>query len=127
MKEIAAKLNYSRISPRKIRLVADLVRGKNVKDAVSQLKFFPKKSAPIIAKLLKSALANAKKNFNVKDENKLYIRAITVDEGPTLKRAMPRAFGRSAVIRKRTSHITLVLAEQGKSEIQNSKSETNSK
>lgn len=111
MKDITAKLNYHRISPRKIRLVADLVRGKSVKDALSQLKFFPKKSAPVIAKLLNSAIANAKKNFNIKDEKNLYIKAITVDEGPTLKRTMPRAFGRSAVIRKRTSHINLILKE----------------
>ena len=88
-----------------------MVRGKNAKNALSQLKFFPKKSAPVIAKLLKSAVANAKKNFNVKDEKNLYVKAITVDEGPTLKRAMPRAFGRSAVIRKRTSHINIILEE----------------
>lgn len=78
---------------------------------MSQLKFFPKKSASIIAKLLKSAKANAKKDFKIKDEQNLYIKKITVDEGPTLKRAMPRAFGRSAVIRKRTSHINIILEE----------------
>ncbi|MCX6731900.1 MAG: 50S ribosomal protein L22 [Candidatus Parcubacteria bacterium] len=125
--EITAKLNYHRMAPRKIRLVADLVRGKKAKDVLTQLKFFPKKAAPIIAKLLKSAIGNAKNNSKIKDEENLYIKKITVDEGPTLKRSMPRAFGRASMIRKRTSHITLVLEEQGKSEARNQKSETNSK
>jgi large subunit ribosomal protein L22 len=125
--EITAKLNYHRIAPRKIRLVADLVRGKNVKEAMTQLKFLEKKSAPVISKLLKSAVSNAKTNFKIKDESKLYIKKITVDEGPTLKRSMPRAFGRTSMIRKRTSHINVVLGERQKSEARNQKPETNSK
>lgn len=109
--EIAAKLNYCRMAPRKIRLVADLVRGKKVKEVLSQLKFFPKKAAPIIAKLLKSAISNAKNNPKIKDKENLYVKKITVDEGPTLKRSMPRAFGRASMIRKRTSHIKIILDE----------------
>ena len=110
--EITAKLNYYRMTPRKIRLVADLVRGKKAKEALSQLKFSSKKAAPIIAKLLKSAISNAKNNLKIKkDEENLYVKKITVDEGPTLKRSMPRAFGRASMIRKRTSHINIILSE----------------
>ena len=109
--EIKAKLNYCRIAPRKIRLVADLVRGKKVKEVLSQLKFFPKRAAPIIAKLLKSAISNAKNNLKIKNEENLYVKKITVDEGPTLKRFTPRAFGRASMIKKRMSHITIILSK----------------
>ena len=109
--EITAKLNYHRMTPRKIRLVADLVRGKQVKEALNQLKFSQKKAASIIAKLLRSAINNAKNNLKIKDKENLYIKKITVDEGPTLKRSMPRAFGRASMIRKRTSHIKIILDE----------------
>jgi large subunit ribosomal protein L22 len=109
--EITAKLNYYRMTPRKIRLVADLIRNKKAKEAVSQLKFSRKKAALIIAKLLKSAISNAKNNLKIKDEENLYVKKITVDEGPTLKRSMPRAFGRASMIRKRTSHIKIILDE----------------
>ncbi len=99
------------MAPRKIRLVADLVRGKKTKEVLSQLKFSSKKAAPIIAKLLKSAISNAKNNLKIKDEENLYVKKITVDEGPTLKRSMPGAFGRASMIRKRTSHIKIILDE----------------
>lgn len=107
--EIIAKLNYYRMAPRKVRLVAGLIRGKKVNEVLAQLAFVGKRSAPDMAKLLKSAISNAKNNFKIKDEQNLYIKKITVDEGPTLKRYMPRARGRAAMIRKRTSHITVVL------------------
>ncbi|MGA1861787.1 50S ribosomal protein L22 [Deferribacter thermophilus] len=102
---------YFRISPRKARAVADLVRGKNVEEAMAILKFTNKKAAGMIAKVLKSAMANAEENHGVKDVSKLYIKEIRVDGGPTWKRYMPRAYGRATLIRKRTSHITIVLAE----------------
>jgi large subunit ribosomal protein L22 len=107
--EIIAKLNYYRMAPRKVRLVAGLIRGKKVNEVLSQLAFTSKRFAPDMAKLLKSAISNAKNNFKIKDEQNLYIKKIKVDEGPTLKRYMPRARGRAAMIRKRTSHITVVL------------------
>jgi len=99
------------MAPRKIKLVADFVRGKKAKEALGQLKFSTKKAAPIITKLLKSAISNAKNNLKLKDEESLYIKKITVDEGPTLKRHMPRAFGRASMIRKRTSHVKIILDE----------------
>ena len=107
---ITAKLRYLRIAPRKVRLVADLIRGKKVSEALNSLEFLPKKVSPLLIKLLKQAVANAKHNFQL-DESNLYISKILVDEGPKLKRWMPRARGQASEIHKRTSHITLVLAE----------------
>ncbi|MBM3250769.1 MAG: 50S ribosomal protein L22 [Candidatus Nealsonbacteria bacterium] len=107
---VTAKLNYLRISPRKVRLVADLIRGKNVEDAQTILNFTTKKSAPFILKLLKSAIANARNNFQLEPAN-LYISKITVDEGPKYKRWMPRARGAVSGIQKKTSYITMVLEE----------------
>lgn len=107
--EIKANLNYLRISPRKVRLVANLVKGMNVKQAESELRFRSTRSAEPIRKLLASAAANARNNLKVEDSQKLYIKEIRVGEGPVYKRFMPRAFGRSAVIRKRTSHVSMVL------------------
>lgn len=107
---VTAKLKYLRIAPRKVRLVADLVRGKKVSEALTLLEFLPQKSSPIFAKLLKQAIANAKHNFQL-DESNLYISKILVDEGPKLKRWMPRARGQANEIQKKTSHITLVLKE----------------
>lgn len=107
---VKAELNYLRIAPRKVRLVADLIRGKPVKEAQSILEFTVKKAANPLLKLLKSAIANAKHNFNL-DENKLFISKLLVNEGPKLKRIMPRARGRAATIQKKTSHIILVLDE----------------
>ncbi len=111
MADVKAKLNYARISPQKVRMVAAVIRGKSLDDAKDNLKFISKASAPIFTKLLKSAEANAKNTFSLKPEQ-LFIKEIRVDGGPTLKRFMPRAFGRAAPIRKRTSHITVILGEK---------------
>jgi large subunit ribosomal protein L22 len=111
--DIKAKLNYYRMSPRKVRLVADLIRGKKTDDAVAQLTFCKKRSAPTFLKLLKSALSNAKNNFKTDtDKDNLYIKEIRVDEGPTLKRWRPVSRGMAHSIKKRTSHISIVLGEQ---------------
>lgn len=109
--KVKAKLNNLRIAPRKVRLVVDLIRGLDVDTARDQLHFLPKKSAGAISKLLNSAIANAKHNFKL-DPTSLYISEIFAGEGVTLKRIMPRAMGRAAHIRKRSSHITLVLADK---------------
>ena len=111
MAEIKAKLSYARKSARKVRAAADLIRGKSLAVAKENLKFTPKNSALVLEKLILSAEANAKNNFGLKPE-KLFIKEIKVDEGPTLKRFMPRAFGRAYAIRKRTSHISLILGEK---------------
>jgi len=105
---VTAKLRYLRIAPRKVRLVTDLIRGKKTSQALVLLQFTTKKVALPITKLLKSAIANANNNFGLKEEN-LYISKITVDEGPKLKRWMPRSRGMATEIQKKTSHITLVL------------------
>lgn len=108
---VSAKLNNLRISPRKVRLVAGLIRGLKVSEAQKQLNFLGKRSADPILKLLNSAVANAKNNAKMSEEN-LVVSEIFVDGGPVLKRHMPRAFGRAFAIRKRTSHITLILADK---------------
>lgn len=108
--EVKATLRYYRQSPRKVRLALDLVRGIKVEEALSQLKFLNKKAARAILKLLNSAIANAEHNFNLEKSN-LYIKKIFADSGPTLKRWMPKAFGRADPIRKRSSQITIVLDE----------------
>ncbi len=108
---VTAKLNYLRIAPRKVRLIADLIRGKSTKEAETILHFQVRRASGPMAKLLKSAIANAKNNFKLKEEG-LYISKITVDEGPKLKRSRPRARGRAYEIQKKTSHITLVLDER---------------
>jgi len=113
--EVKAKLNYLRIAPRKVRIVADLIRGKPVKEAKKILKFTVKRAAKPLLKLLNSAIANAKHNFNL-DENNLYISKILVNEGPKLKRVFPRARGHADIIQKKTSHVTLVLDEIKKEE-----------
>lgn len=106
--EIKAKLNYLRIAPRKVRLVADLIRGMDVKEAETQLKFMPKRSAAPLLKLLNSAMTNAKNNFNIEKDG-LYIKELRINEGPPLKRWRPVSRGRAFPIMKRTSHIDLVL------------------
>lgn len=111
-KKITAQLNRLRVSPRKVRLVADLIRGKKVKEAKSILKFTRKKSAPPLEKLLLSALANAKHNFQL-TEDQLFIQEIRVDQGQTLKRFRPVSRGRTAPIAKRTSRVTIVLQKYG--------------
>lgn len=100
-----------RIAPRKARLVIDLIRGKDVKEAEAILMFTPRAASPIIAKVLKSAVANAEHNDNL-DVEKLYVKECYVSEGVTLKRLLPRAKGQGDIISKRTSHITVVVAER---------------
>lgn len=102
--------NY-RQSPRKVRLVADLARGKKVSDALRDISFATKRAGLPLAKLIKSAVANAKNNFNVNEEN-LVVKDIQVNKGIVLKRIMPRAHGSASRINKRTSHISVVLEEK---------------
>ena len=109
--EAKASLNYARIAPRKVKIVADAVRGKNVDEALAIIKFTPKASAEILEKLLKSAIANAENNHHM-DRSKLYVSEIYANQGPTLKRILPAAKGSAFRIRKRTSHITIVLRER---------------
>lgn len=109
--EAKAIVKTVRIAPRKARLVIDLIRGKQVGEAISILKLTPKKASPVIEKVLKSAIANADHNYNL-DVEKLYVKEAYVNEGPTLKRFRPRAQGRASAIMKRTSHIAVVVAEK---------------
>ncbi len=109
--EVKAKAKYIRMSPRKVRLVVDLIRGLDVVKADNQLLFIKKVAARPVKKLLDSAVANAHHNFEIEKDN-LYIKEIKVDEGPTLNRWKPRAFGRATPIRKRSSHISLILEEK---------------
>ncbi len=111
MMEVKATAKTLRIPPRKARLVIDLIRGKNVEEAAAILKFTPNHAAASIAKVLKSAVANATHN-NGLDESKLFVKACFANEGVTLKRFMPRAKGNASAIHKRTSHITVVVAER---------------
>ncbi len=106
--ESSAKARYVRISPQKARLVMDQIRGKRVEDALNMLKFAPQKGAALILKVVNSAVANAQQNSDV-DVDKLYIKRIFADDGPMLKRIIPRASGRATRILKRTSHLTVVL------------------
>ena len=106
-----AVAKYVRISPRKIRLIMDQIRGRDVEDALNQLSFSSKKGANILKKLINSAVANAQQNSDV-DVDKLYINRIYADEGPVLKRFRPRAMGRATRIIKRTSHLTVKLDER---------------
>lgn len=108
--ETKAVAKYVRISPQKARLVVDLIRGLKVDKAKVILEFTQKKAAIIVSKLLKSAVANASQKPDV-DENVLYVKKIFVDQGPALKRWRARAQGRAASIKKRMSHITIVLDE----------------
>ncbi len=111
MSEARAVLRYLRITPRKVRLVADMVRGMFVEDAIAVLRHTNKRAAPHLANLIKSAAVNAETNHGL-DPDSLYIKYITVDEGPTMKRWMPRAMGRATLKTKRTSHVTVVVAEK---------------
>lgn len=110
VQEARAELRYARISPRKVKIVADLVRGKDVNEALATMQFTPKASSEILVKLLKSAIANAENNHGMKEN--LYIAEIYANQGPTLKRIRPAAKGSAVRIRKRTSHITIVLREK---------------
>ena len=109
--EDKAIARYVRLTPRKARLVADVVRGKSALQALDILTFTNKKAAGVLKKTLASAIANATNNFNMNEEN-LYIAKVMVDEGPILKRVMPRAMGRADIIQKKTSHVTIVVAEK---------------
>ncbi|MCK0473329.1 50S ribosomal protein L22 [Halalkalibacter sp. APA_J-10(15)] len=100
-----------RIAPRKVRLVVDLIRGKQVGEAIAILRHTPKAASPVVEKLLNSAIANAEHNYEM-EPNNLVISEVFVDEGVTLKRFRPRAMGRASRINKRTSHITLVVTEK---------------
>jgi large subunit ribosomal protein L22 len=108
-----ASAKYVRISPRKVRMVVDTVRGKSVSQALSILTLTRKKAAKPVQKVLRSAVANATENDGINDVDDLLIDQIMVDEGPTLKRFMPRARGRATPIHKRTSHIRVTLRERG--------------
>ncbi len=109
--ETKASLNYARVGAQKARLVADLVRGKNVDEALKTLTYLNKKTALLIKKLIESAVANAdyKKSMNM---DKLFIKSISVDQGPVLKRFRPRAQGRAFGVRKKLSHINVTLGEK---------------
>ena len=111
VKEARATLKFARISSRKVKIVADLIRGKDVDEALAIMKFTPKVSSEVLEKLLKSAIANAENNHDMKHEN-LYVAEIYANQGPTLKRIRPAAKGSAVRIRKRTSHITIVLKEK---------------
>jgi large subunit ribosomal protein L22 len=109
--EARASARYVRISPQKAKLVVDLIRGKSIEEAHSILNFTRKYAAGLVGKVLKSAVANARQNPNI-DENILYVKAAFVDQGPSLKRWRARAQGRAAAIKKRMSHITVILDEE---------------
>lgn len=109
--EAKAQARYVRLAPRKARAVVDLIRSKDIDEAVSILRYTPRRAAGVIGKVLNSAIANAEHNFEMK-RGELYIDQAYVDEGPTLKRVQPRARGRRFLIFKRTSHITVVLKER---------------
>lgn len=109
--EARAVAKYIRISPQKVRLIMDQVRGKKVEEAMNLLSFTPQKGAFVLKKLINSAVANAEQNLNM-DVDNLYIKRAFADEGPTLRRFRPRAMGRATRIRKRTSHLTVILDER---------------
>ncbi len=109
--QVKAVAKYVRISPTKVRKVAGAIKGKPVEDALNLLSYMPQRSAKILVKVIRSAVANADQNPDV-DVDSLSISTIAVDQGPSLKRFRPRAMGRATRILKRTSHITIELAEQ---------------
>ncbi|WP_134704772.1 50S ribosomal protein L22 [Ammoniphilus sp. YIM 78166] len=109
--EAKAIARQVRIAPRKVRLVVDLIRGKQVGEALAILAHTPKAASPVVEKVLKSAIANAEHNYEM-EPNNLVISKVFVDEGATLKRFRPRAMGRASRINKRTSHITVVVSEK---------------
>ncbi|KJS85050.1 MAG: 50S ribosomal protein L22 [Peptococcaceae bacterium BICA1-8] len=109
--EAKAVAKFIRISPRKARQVMDLIRGKGIFDAYAILKFTPNKGAELIEKVLKSAASNAENNYEM-DVDSLVVSRCYVDQGPSLKRIKPRAMGKADSIRKRTSHITVIVSEK---------------
>ena len=112
MTDVTARAMQLRVSPRKMRLVADVVRGQDVNDALSTLKFMPQKSANFIHTVLKTAQATAEHNYDM-DPDELYVKTIFADDGPTYKRWQPRARGRVNQKLRRTSHLTVIVAEKG--------------
>ena len=108
--EVRAVARYVRVSPQKVRVIMDEVRGRRVQEALNQLSFSPQRGAQLLRKLINSAVANAEENASI-DVDTLYIKRVFADEGPTLKRFRPRAMGRATRIRKRTSHLTVILDE----------------
>lgn len=109
--EAKAKATFERIAPRKVQIVLDLIRNKDAEEAMAILKYTPKAACEPLAKLLKSAIANAEHNYDM-DVSRLYVAECSVSQGPTLKRIRPRAHGRAFRINKKTSHINLVLKER---------------
>ncbi|MDI3546771.1 MAG: large subunit ribosomal protein [Halanaerobiales bacterium] len=111
--EARAQAKYVRISPRKARQVIDLIRGKDIGEAIAILRNTPKKASRLIEKVLNSAVANAENNYEM-SADELYIKEAYVDEGPTMKRYRARAQGQASMIRKRTSHITIKVSDEKK-------------
>lgn len=111
MQQARATAQTVRITPRKVRLVVDLIRGKKIGEALAILRLTPRAASPVVEKVLNSAIANAEHNYEMDVEN-LVVSEIFVDEGATMKRFRPRAQGRASSINKRTSHITVVVAEK---------------
>ncbi|TSC74396.1 MAG: large subunit ribosomal protein L22 [Parcubacteria group bacterium Gr01-1014_44] len=109
--QVTAQLNYLRIAPRKVRLVAKVLKGLPVAKAEYQLSFIVKRSSGPLAKLLKSAISNAENNFGLVKEN-LFIKELVVNEGVKIKRTMPRAMGQAGMIQKKSSHLKIVLEEK---------------
>jgi large subunit ribosomal protein L22 len=109
--EAKAIVKYVRLSPRKVRQVVDLIRGKKVNEALAILRYVPKRASEVVTKAVKSAAANAENNMQM-ERDELFVTSCFVDQGPTLKRFQPRAMGRADVIRKRTSHITVMVGDK---------------
>ncbi|CCO07804.1 50S ribosomal protein L22 [Desulforamulus hydrothermalis] len=109
--EARAVAKFIRVSPRKARMVVDLIRGKKLNEALAILRYTPNKAAAAVTKVVKSAAANAEHNYDM-DKDELVITKIYVDQGPSLKRMMPRAMGRADIIKRRTSHITVVVSDK---------------
>ncbi len=112
MAEAKAVARFVRVPAQKARLVADLIRGQNVNTALVQVQLSRRQAARVVEKVLKSAMANATQNHGVRDVDRLMVAQATVDEGPSMKRIQPRAMGRAFRIKKRTSHITIVVRER---------------
>ncbi|MEW6572444.1 MAG: 50S ribosomal protein L22 [Bacillota bacterium] len=111
VKESKATAKYLRVAPRKARQVVDLIRGKEIGEALSVLRFTPQKAAKLVEKVVRSAVANAEHNYDMAADELVVLKAY-VDQGPTLKRYKPRAYGRANIMRRRTSHITVVVGER---------------
>lgn len=109
--EAKAIVKYVRISPRKVRQVVDLIRGKKVNEALAILRYTPKRASEVVTKVVKSAAANAENNLQM-EKDELFVTSCFVDQGPTLKRFQPRAMGRADIMRKRTSHITVMVGDK---------------